>query len=95
MKNKIQLKINYALVLSVTTAVYGYKSYQPTTNTLLIKDQGNMPVFSKRPTAFIPIILLKKNHQNPLTQNLEIVSYILMELEVENLSIEFSLYLDI
>lgn len=65
MKNKIQLKINYALVLSVATAMYGYKSYQPTINTLLIKDEKNWPCFSKRHTAFIPIIVLKKNHQNP------------------------------
>lgn len=74
MNNKIQLKFNYALVLSFATAVYGHKFYRKTISPLLIKYEYNYPFFFNRQAAFVPIIVLKKNHYNPLNQNLKAAS---------------------
>nr|AIA21262.1 hypothetical protein [Pyropia kanakaensis] len=61
MNNKIQLTFNYVLLLSFATAIYGYKSCRDTTSELLIKHENSYSFLSARHTAFIPIIVLKKN----------------------------------
>lgn len=61
MNNKIQLSFNYALLLSLATTIYGCRSYRETMSTLLIKYEDSYPLLSDRHTAFIPIIVLKKN----------------------------------
>lgn len=62
MNKKIQLKFNYALVLSFATAIYGCKSYNKTIRALLINYEDTYPFFYNRHAAFVPIIVLKKNH---------------------------------
>nr|YP_010925760.1 hypothetical protein RMC01_pgp165 [Neoporphyra seriata]WKD83992.1 hypothetical protein [Neoporphyra seriata] len=61
MNNNIQLKSNYALLLSFATAIYGYRSYRETISTLLIKYEDRYLLLSDRHTAFIPILVVKKN----------------------------------
>nr|YP_010925549.1 hypothetical protein RMC00_pgp165 [Neoporphyra dentata]WKD83781.1 hypothetical protein [Neoporphyra dentata] len=61
MNNKIQLNFNYALLLSFAIAMHGCRPYRETMSTLLIKYEDSYPLLPDRHTAFIPIIVLKKN----------------------------------
>lgn len=64
MNNKIKSKVNSVLVLSFTTAIFGYPSYLKTMSELSIKPEKIYSFSYSRKVAFLPVLRLKKN---PLT----------------------------